>query len=145
MRIGWLVALMAVGVLLTPPTIRAEDDDEVEVKQRATVHLRDFRFDPPAVTFTAGAGAELTLVNEGSVVHEFVIPSFHDMTVTLESGGVTTETMGVVELELAPKSTARLRFTPDKAGEYPFACHAMKPKDHFKAGMTGLLTIKSSA
>jgi len=137
----WL--LIVACLALAPTAIRAEDDDEaLHVTQRATVRLADYRFEPSTVTFKAGETAELTLINADTMLHEFVVPSFHDMTVELEIGGVITETLGIVELELAPKATAVLRFTPETPGTHPYSCHAKKPKDHFAAGMTGTLIVQ---
>ncbi|MBI3621146.1 MAG: cupredoxin domain-containing protein [Nitrospirae bacterium] len=128
---------------LAPVALRAEDEDEaLHVTQRATVRLADYRFEPSTVTFKAGETAELTLINADTMLHEFVVPSFHDMTVELEINGVIAETLGIVELELAPKTTAVLRFTPEQAGTHSFSCHAKKPKDHLAAGMTGTLMIR---
>jgi uncharacterized cupredoxin-like copper-binding protein len=137
----WLLFIALLG--LAPVSLRAEDDDEaLHVTQRATVRLANYRFEPSTVTFKTGETAELTLINTDVILHEFVVPSFHDMTVELEINGVITETLGIVELELAPKTTAVLRFTPETPATHPFSCHARKPKDHLAAGMAGTLIIK---
>jgi uncharacterized cupredoxin-like copper-binding protein len=137
----WLLFVACLS--LAPVTISAADEEEtLHVTQRATVRLSDYRFEPSTITFKAGETAELILINNDTMLHEFVVPSFHDMTVDLEINGVIAEAMGIVELELAPRTTAVLRFTPEQAGTHPFSCHAKKPKDHFTAGMIGTLIVK---
>lgn len=140
----WLLVLALLSLAPAMSILRAAEEDEeaIAVTQRVTIHLRDFRFEPSTITLKAGETAELTLINDGAVLHEFVIPTFHDLTINLESGGVIAETMGIVEMELLPKATAVLRFTPEAPGTHPFSCMAKKPKDHFAAGMTGTLIIK---
>ena len=141
MRYGSVLLLML--LCLSPAASWAEEDEEaLNITQRVTVHLRDFRFEPSTITLKAGETVELTLINDGTVLHEFVIPSFHNLTVDLETAGVIAETLGVVEMELLPKATIVLRFTPEEPGTHPFACHVKKPKDHFAAGMTGTLIVK---
>ncbi len=141
MRYGSVLLLML--LCLSPAASWAEEDEEaLNITQRVTVHLRDFRFEPSTITLKAGETVELTLINDGTVLHEFVIPSFHNLTIDLENNGMIAETMGLVEMELLPKATAVLRFTPEAPGTHPFSCMAKKPKDHFAAGMTGTLIIK---
>ena len=137
----WLLVLALLS--LAPAAVWAEEDEEaLNVTQRVTIHLSDYRFDPSTITLKSGETVELTLINNGTVLHEFVIPSFHNLTIDLEIGGVIAETLGIVEMELLPKATAVLRFTPEEPGTHPFSCMAKKPKDHFAAGMTGTLIVK---
>jgi plastocyanin len=140
----WLLVLALLSLAPAASIVwgAEEDEEALTVTQRVTIHLRDFRFDPSTITLKSGETAEVTLINDGTVLHEFVIPSFHNLTVDLESNGVIAETLGIVEMELPPKATVVLRFTPEEPGTHPFACHAKKPKDHFAAGMTGTLIVK---
>jgi plastocyanin len=140
----WLLVLALLSLAPAASIVwgAEEDEEALTVTQRVTIHLRDYRFDPATITLQSGKTVELTLINDGSVLHEFVIPSFHDLTIDLESNGVIAETLGIVEMELLPKATVVLRFTPEEPGTHPFACHAKKPKDHFAAGMAGTLIVK---
>jgi uncharacterized cupredoxin-like copper-binding protein len=139
----WFIALTVLAALGGAPAFAIEEEEVEEAPvRRIEVRVLDYRFEPSAIALTAGESVELALTNEGTVLHEFVIPSFHDLTVAIEVAGVIAETLGIVELELDPGSTAKLRFTPETPGEFPFSCRAKKPKDHFKAGMTGTLIVK---
>jgi uncharacterized cupredoxin-like copper-binding protein len=140
--------LLAVLVLFAPAvadTVLASSDDAAppaEPAHRITIELTEYRYTPARVELKAEELVELTLINEGTITHEFVSQALADLEVTVDAGGVETETVGVAEVELQPKSRATLRFRPDKPGEYPFACHAEKPADHATLGMTGTLIVK---
>ncbi len=131
---------VAVGTALLAATgSSAGAEDAVD---STTVHLREYRFDPPEIRLTVGRDSELILVNDGTVLHEFVSDALQDLTVDVEIGGVTAETLGVAELEIPPKARVVVRFTPERAGEFRFACHAMRPTDHYRQSMTGRLVIR---
>jgi len=134
--------LLTATLLVFAPAPLWADEGAAEVTQRVTVRLSEYRFEPAKVILKAGQAAELTFANEGAVMHEVVTLALHDLDVDIEINGVIAETMGFLEFELPPKSRATLRFTPEKPGDYPFTCQAKDPKDHFKAGMAGTLTIK---
>ena len=143
----WRVLLVALLLCMPAGAGAAStsgDDTEppAEPARRVTVRLSEFQFTPPRIELKAGELTELTLINEGMVTHEFVTLALHDLEVAVNIDGVETETVGVVELEMAPRSRAQLRFTPDKPGEYPFSCQAKKPVDHAQKGMTGVLIVK---
>jgi len=143
----WLI-LLAGLLLFTPPmasaALASADDSEPppEPARRVIVKLSEYQFTPSRIELKAGEPVELTLINEGTIAHEFVTLAFSSLEVAVTVEGVETETVGVVEVELQPKSRAQLRFTPDKPGDYPFACHAEKPVDHTTKGMTGTLIIR---
>jgi uncharacterized cupredoxin-like copper-binding protein len=119
-----------------------ETEPPAEPARRVTVTLSEYQFAPSRIELKAGELVELTLINEGTVTHEFVALALAELEVAVTIAGVETETVGVVELEMAPQSRAQLRFTPDKPGEYSFACHATVPVDHATKGMTGVLIVK---
>ncbi len=143
----WLVLLAAL-LLFAPGMAGAAfasgDDTEppAEPAHRVMVKLSEFQFTPSRIELKAGELVELTLINEGTVAHEFVTLALHDLEVAVNIEGIETETVGVVELEMPAKSRARLLFTPDKPGEYPFSCQAKKPVDHATKGMTGVLIVR---
>jgi plastocyanin len=119
-----------------------EMEPSAEPAHRITVILSDYQFTPSKIELKAGELVELTLINEGTVTHEFVTLALSSLEVAVTIAGVETETIGVAELELAPKATAVLRFTPETAGTYPFFCGAKQPTDHRVAGMTGVLIVE---
>jgi len=142
------LVLLATLLLFAPamagaaPPSGDEAEPPAEPARRITVTLSEYQFTPSRIELKTGELVELTLINEGTVTHEFVTMALQELEVAVTISGVETETVGVVELEMAPKSRAQLRFTPDKPGEYPFACHADKPVDHVTKGMTGTLVIR---
>jgi uncharacterized cupredoxin-like copper-binding protein len=119
-----------------------ETEPSAEPARRITVILSEYQFTPSKIELKAGELVELTLINEGTVTHEFITLALSNLEVGVSIAGVETETVGVAELELAPKATAVLRFTPETAGTFPFFCGAKQPTDHRAAGMTGLLIVK---
>jgi len=131
-----LLLLLSTGVSADEPGVPAEPARQI------TVRLSEYQFNPSRIELKAGEAVELTLINEGTVTHEFVSTALHELEVRVTIQGVVTETVGVAEVELAPRSRALLRFTPDKTGEYPIFCHANVPVDHAQKGMTGVLLVK---
>lgn len=134
--------LFAPAMTSAAPPSGDEAEPPAELARRITVTLSEYQFTPSRIELKAGELVELTLINKGTVTHEFVTQALSDLEVAVTVAGVESETVGVVEVEMAPKSRAQLRFTPDKPGEYPFACHADKPVDHATKGMTGVLIIR---
>jgi plastocyanin len=130
--------------LLVAGPFQALADERMPVPhaQQVTVKLSEYRFEPAHITLKAGKEVELTLVNEGAVMHEFITDALKDLEVDVEIDGIVAETHGVAELEIPTKAKVVLRFTPEKTGEFPVACHAKEPKDHLKEGMIGKLAIR---
>jgi plastocyanin len=139
-QIGMLFILC---LLLTGPFVAlAGERSPSEKLQRTTVRLLEYRFEPSQITLKVGEEIELTLVNEGTVMHEFITDALKGLEVDVEINGVVAETLGVAEFEIPPKAKVVLRFTPEKPGEFPIACHAKEPKDHLKEGMSGKLVFR---
>jgi plastocyanin len=110
--------------------------------RRITVRLQEYHFEPAEIRLKVGEEVELTLINDGTVMHEFITEALQTLTVDVENNGIITGTLGVTELEIPPKARAVLRFTPEKPGEFSIACHAKAPKDHYQEGMRGRLQIR---
>ena len=129
--------------MLVIGTKTALADEQVSDRhpQKAMVRLMEYRFEPSNLTFTVGRGVELTLINEGTVLHEFVTQALRSLTVDVEINGAVTEALGVAEIEVPPNGRVVLRFTPKKTEQFSFACKAAKPKNHFNQGMVGLLSL----
>ncbi len=110
--------------------------------QQVTIRLLEYRFEPAQITLKAGQAVELILINEGTVMHEFITDGMKNLEVDVEINGVITETLGVAELEIPAKNKVVLRFTQDKPGEFTISCGAKEPKDHFKEGMIGKMVVR---
>ncbi|MBI3995264.1 MAG: cupredoxin domain-containing protein [Nitrospirae bacterium] len=110
--------------------------------RRITVRLQEYRFQPAEIALRTGQEVELTLINDGTVMHEFITEALQTLTVDVEINGIITGTLGVTEIEIPPKSSVLLRFILEKAGEYLIACRAKAPKDHYQEGMKGHLLIR---
>lgn len=139
----WVSVSLMFLIVALPCGVVADEPITAVPEQRVTVRLLEYRYEPARIVLKAGHDAELTLINSGTVLHEFITEALQNLEVTVEVNGVVTGTLGVAEVEIPPKSTVVLRFTPVKPGEFQIACHAMQPKDHFKAGMTGVLVVES--
>jgi len=138
--VGTLVILSL--LLISSIAVLADERLTSEKRQRVTVRLKEYRFEPSMITLKVGQEVELVLVNNGTVLHEFITEALQNVTVDVEINGVVTETLGVAEVEIPPKGKVTLRFTPEKTGEFAYSCHAIAPRDHFKEGMVGKLLIR---
>jgi plastocyanin len=136
-------ALLTAIVLLGPAAASGDERPADAAPQRLTVHLTEYRFEPSRIAFTAGQAVELTLINDGTVLHEFVTEALKDLDVDLDVGGVLTEALGIAEIEIPPRATVVLRFTPERPGEFRVLCAATRPKNHQKEGMTAALVFRS--
>ncbi len=100
--------------------------------------LTEFEFDPPRWEVPAGAQVELTLTNDGTVVHDWVLMS-QDYEIEPPADEEEAQ-LAVQEFELDPGETQTFTFTaPDEPGEYPVVC---TEPGHLEAGMAGALIIE---
>jgi uncharacterized cupredoxin-like copper-binding protein len=109
---------LAIGlglVLMAVPPALADEKPEDAAPQRVTVRLTEYRFDPARIELKTGQETELTLVNEGTVLHEFITEGLQDVTADAIVNGVIIGALGVAEIEI-PAKPAVLRFTPEKPG-----------------------------
>ncbi|MEW6287938.1 MAG: cupredoxin domain-containing protein [Chloroflexota bacterium] len=101
------------------------------------VTMTDFHFEP--MEFTVPAGQEITLnaVNNGAVIHEFVI--FKLGTDAGEKFGDEDEENIYWEVEVEPGQSVTTTFTaPSEPGEYSVTCGI---EGHLEAGMNGKLIV----
>lgn len=138
-RIAFMIVISVVGSL----DVLAAERMPGPNPQQVTIRLLEYRFEPAQITLKAGQAVELILINEGTVMHEFITEATKNLEVDVDINGVITETLGVAELEIPPGARAVLRFTPEKTGQFPFTCRAMEPVDHFKEGMAGKMMIRT--
>jgi len=94
--------------------------------QRVRVVAHSFYFEPNRIVVKAGTPVELTIKNAALFVpHNFTCP--HD-----GEGNVIEKNLGML------RGQQVARFTPVKAGEYPFYCDVDK---HANKGMKGTLVV----
>lgn len=101
------------------------------------VTMADFTFTPN--TFTVPAGEEITIhaVNNGAVVHEFVIMNYG--TSVGDDFGDEDEQNIYWEVEVEVGDEVTTTFTaPTQPGDYEIVCGT---KGHYLAGMLGTLTV----
>lgn len=109
-----------------------------------TVTMKEFAFDPGTVEAVAGQPLAITLVNDGTVEHDFVVEAIPHRDLNL-SGGVEMDhgTMAMddedVHAAVAAGSRATLTFTPETAGEYKIVCTVA---GHLESGMEATLLVR---
>ncbi|NIA25400.1 MAG: hypothetical protein GWP04_07495 [Gammaproteobacteria bacterium] len=80
----------------------------------------EFRFDPPAITVRSGEAVNLTLVNEGALLHDLTIPALG------------------VRVVVGPGRLSTIGLTNLPGGEYEILCSV---PGHAEAGMIGTLEV----
>jgi len=108
--------------------------------------MTDFAFRPASFEVRAGVPVVLTLVNDGTVEHDFSILEIpvESVTAAAESTGEHDMRMSAMEIEpqlhasAAAGASNTLTFTPTKPGTYGFFCTV---PGHKEAGMVGTLTV----
>jgi uncharacterized cupredoxin-like copper-binding protein len=95
--------------------------------QRVTITAHSFYFDPNRIVVRRGEPVELTVKNGTMFVpHDF----------NCEAKDSSFQVDADVRMFYGSK---KVRFTPTRAGEYPFHCDV---DGHAKKGMTGTLVVK---
>ena len=130
--------------------------------QKLTVTMRDFGYTPNKITIEAGTPAEITIVNNGKLTHEFMLYAmprdaasmmggkmghewveqtnyFKGVQATVEGGKVKRRSGSLFEINILPGKSATLTFTPLKKGTFEFSCMIA---DHYEAGPHGVLVVK---
>ena len=102
------------------------------------VTLTDFAFTPNSFTVPAGQEITLKVLNNGAVVHNFIIMKFGT------SAGDTFDSEDEAnvfwsERDISPGGDLSVTFTaPAEPGEYQIIC---KTQGHIASGMVGILTV----
>ena len=101
------------------------------------VAFAEFTFTPSEFTIPAGQEITVNAINNGAVVHEFVIMKF-GQTVG-DNFGDEDEGNIYWEIEAQPGASVTGTFTaPTEPGEYQIVCGT---PGHYMAGMSGKLTV----
>lgn len=153
-----VITLLVVGVLLGG-TVAV---DAAAPAQKLTLTMTEFQFAPKTVSVKPGTAVELTVVNKGTVEHEFMLypsPGSTSMNMDMDKYGAentyfkdigtvevviqgltaTRKTSRLERVGLNPRQSATIKFVAKKAGTFEFACHI---PGHYEAGMKGALTVK---
>lgn len=107
-------------------------------KEELKVEMTDFAFKPGDISVPAGAKVTITLTNNGSTNHDFVImKSGKEASVPF---GKEDEANIYWEKEVEVGDTQTVTFTaPSDPGEYQIVCSV---PGHLEAGMKGTLTVE---
>ena len=106
--------------------------------EKISVTTTEFMFEPTSWTVSAGKQVELTLTNDGTLDHEWVIIK-QGMAVTIPFDDDDEEKV-FWEMEAGPGETKTETFTaPSEAGTYTIVCGTPA---HLEQGMTGTLIVK---
>lgn len=129
--------MLAVGAL----TIAACGGASNEPSTDLTVTVQEFQFTPNTWTVPAGEQVTITITNEGTVTHEWVLLQ-EGVAITSEADLPETEEELLadfvnVEEEVEAGTSKTLTFQAPPAGNYQIICAI---EDHFDAGMEGTLT-----
>lgn len=100
--------------------------------------LTEFEFDPPRWEVPAGAQVELTLTNDGTVVHDWVLmPQDYEADPPADD---EERQIALQEFELEAGETETFTFTaPSEPGQYSVIC---TEPGHLESGMMGTLTVE---
>lgn len=101
------------------------------------VNMTDFAYNPNNFVVPAGREITLDVVNNGSVVHNFIVMKAG--TLLGQSFDEKDETDIYWKIELTPGQNATTSFTvPSEPGEYLIVCST---EGHYEAGMTATLVV----
>jgi plastocyanin len=124
-RAGSIVAALILATALMAGCRSAPASSGGSSIQRVTVKALDtMRFDPPTLTVPVGQPVQLTLVNEGALIHDIV----------LNEGAAQP-----VKIEAIGNSTFSSTVTIVRAGTYTYIC---AQPGHEAAGMKGTIVAR---
>ena len=100
--------------------------------------MTDYKYDPITWTLSAGREAEITITNNGTLEHEWVIIKQGEQ--VTQPFDADDEEKVFWEIEAAPGETKTEKFTaPTDKGTYTIVCGT---PGHLEHGMTGTLTVQ---
>lgn len=97
------------------------DNAQQSAGREITMASGDNWFDPNELELSVGETVTIIVSNDGVLTHNISIDEFG------------------VRKDYRPGETARVTFTPDRAGEFVFYCDE---PGHREAGMVGVLTVR---
>jgi len=112
-------AVLIVGLVSLALAITGCEGSEIEER---SVSMVEFKFEPRELTVQRGQKVVVTLHNVGTAAHNFTISD-----------------LNVRSADIQPGKTAKVEFTPDRAGTFRYMCTV---PGHEEAGMIGTLTVR---
>jgi len=101
------------------------------------VNMTDFAYSPNQFVVPAGREITLDIVNNGAVVHNFIVMKAG---APLDQSFDETDEMNIYwKIELTPGQSVSTAFTsPSEPGDYLIVCST---PGHYQAGMTGKMVV----
>ncbi|MDQ3783249.1 MAG: plastocyanin/azurin family copper-binding protein [Actinomycetota bacterium] len=117
-------------------------DGDTEGPAEITVVTTDFAFDPSTVSVATGPEITVTVENQGTVEHDWVVldqgREISAETDLPEDTAEVNQEWAVAAVHTEPGEAATTTFTAPAAGTYQIICVI---PGHFSAGMEGELTV----
>ena len=108
-------------------------------KANISASMTDFKFDPPSWTVPAGAEVTLTVTNNGSIMHSWLLLD-SGITIAPPFDKEAVKDSILVDQDVDAVATATVVFTaPTTRGEYEVVCGV---PGHIEAGMVGKLIVQ---
>lgn len=124
-RAGLLIAALLLTAALTTACVGGAATASGAAGQQVTVKALDtMRFEPATVTVPAGKPVQVTLANDGVLIHDIVLTDGVDQPVKIETIG---------------KASASGTFTITQPGTYTYVC---AQPGHEAAGMKGTIVAR---
>jgi uncharacterized cupredoxin-like copper-binding protein len=136
-RSGWIAGTLVLGWLAVGCSPAAPGPQQVSLKGA------EFSFSPASINVKAGQTVQLTLQNTGALDHDFKSDLPISNLVYQEADNEPDEQQensrnGVMDVDFDKGQSARVTFTPTKAGTYTFYCDV---QGHREAGMQGTIVV----
>jgi uncharacterized cupredoxin-like copper-binding protein len=114
------------------------------VSQTIQVEANEFNFLPATIQVEAGKPVKLTLLNKGTVEHDFSVVEIlvTDVKTTSDSHGHEMSAMAVqpkLHIAAVAKKSSVIEFTPTRPGTYDVLCTVA---GHKETGMVAKLVVK---
>ncbi len=113
---------------------------DLEPDVRATVTMRDIRFDPAEIEATPGALIAIEFLNDGDVEHDFTVEAlagaFAYRRERTEQGHHSSRAL---HMPLRPGERGEVRLRLNEAGTLEFFCDV---PGHRRGGMVGTITVR---
>lgn len=136
--------LLSAGLILTgcsSPESDAPDPPPSGVRSIEIEASDSLRFDPDAVSVTAGETIRFVLVNSGGTEHEFILGDEGVQESHAMSGHEGHGEDALAAVELPPGATQEATVTFEDPGTVLYGCHV---DGHYEAGMLGTVTISAA-
>jgi uncharacterized cupredoxin-like copper-binding protein len=117
---------------------------DTRVMQAIQVEASEFNFAPATIEVEAGKPVKLTLLNKGTVEHDFSVVEIlvTDVKTTSDSHGHEMSAMAVqpkLHIAAVAKKSSVIEFTPTRPGTYDVLCTVA---GHKETGMVAKLVVK---